>query len=241
MALQMARPEVRLCASARQSRWHPADRGALGIACRPRQNRGAHCADSPRRSRSKLSRRPGLAPRAIRSNALYLPTQRTASYWAAFEGPGSAGAAQQHTAPTRPETETLALVAHDAQKLELCRWAVEHRHRLRRFHSIITTGATGSWVARLLKAANVPERKIDLIERAAFGLYGGDIEIAGEILCGRCQRVVLLVGPDTPHAHEADIRALLRTYSMLDVEVNLRLTERGATSWISFVPPENPG
>jgi methylglyoxal synthase len=146
---------------------------------------------------------------AIRNNALYLQTQRAASYWAAFEAPGSAGAAQQHTAPTRPEAETLALIAHDAQKLELCRWAVEHRHCLRRFHSIITIGATGSWVARFLKAANVPERQIDLIERAASG--------------------------------EADIQALLRTCAMPDVEVNLRLTERGATSWIRVVAPENPG
>jgi methylglyoxal synthase len=178
---------------------------------------------------------------AIRNNALYLPTQRAASYWAAFEAPGSAGAAQQHTAPTRPETETLALIAHDAQKLELYRWAVEHRHRLRRFHSIITTGATGSWVARFLKAANVPERKIDLIERAASGPYGGDVAIAGEILRGRCQHVVFLVDPDTPHAHEADIQALLRTCAMPDVEVSLRLTERGATSWIRGVAPENPG
>lgn len=169
---------------------------------------------------------------AVRNNVVYLPTYRAAEHWAAYEASGVRKARHPVTARSEPKKETLALIAHDGKKLNLCRWVVEHRNKLSQFKSFVTTGTTGHWVKQFLEASGVAGHKIDLIETMASGPQGGDVEISGEILRGNCHHVVFFVDPDTPHAHEADIQALLRVCSMPEVSVNLRLNENSATSWI---------
>jgi methylglyoxal synthase len=176
-----------------------------------------------------------LVRSAIRNDILYLPTLTSTLYWLAFEAVGS----QDHGGPlvnrTVPENESLALIAHDGKKLDLCRWVVQHQQHIRRFDRFITTGTTGEKIGEFLKALGIPDRKIQRIDRRESGPKGGDVEIGGEILRGNCHHVVFFVDPMTLHPHEADIQALLRTCAMPDVRVNLRLTETSATSWIQTV------
>jgi methylglyoxal synthase len=170
---------------------------------------------------------------ALRNEVIYLTTVQSAALWAARE---SEYAADRPPAPS-PHDEVLALIAHNEKKIDLCRWVVEHRDRLREFQSIITTGTTGSLVKRFLRAAGVPEQKINLILQRESGPQGGDIEIAGEVMRGECQNIVFFVDPMTSHPHEGDIPALLRICSMPQVDVNIRLNEASATSWISSLQP----
>ncbi len=173
---------------------------------------------------------------ALRNETVYLSTFWAASHWAAFEKHSEirrSGKAQ--TRPTKPEDEVLALIAHDEKKLDLCQWVVSNRDRIRRFRSFVTTGTTGEWVAKFLGAADIPTHKVELIDQMASGPKGGDVEIAGAILRRKVHHVVFFVDPMTSHPHEADIHALLRVCSMPDVEVNLRLNEASATSWINTV------
>jgi methylglyoxal synthase len=172
---------------------------------------------------------------ALRNNIIYLPNYRTASLWAAFESDNRPRSVSSLVASTHPEDEVLALIAHDRNKLDLCRWVVEYRERLRRFKRFITTGTTGGLVKDFLKAAGIPAHKIELVDCRESGPSGGDIEISEEIMRLGSGNVVFFVDPMTSHPHEADVQALLRICSMPDVEVNLRLTEAAATSWIKTI------
>lgn len=176
---------------------------------------------------------------AIRNNVTLLPTYRSAELWAAYESERattSAGrSADAKVSKSDPKQEALALIAHDGKKLEMCRWVVAHRDKIRQFDKIITTGTTGDWIGQFLLAVGIPQRRIELIGRKASGPKGGDVEIAGAVLRGCCHHVVFFVDPMTSHPHEADIQTLLRTCTMPDVNVNLRLTEQAATSWIGTV------
>lgn len=162
---------------------------------------------------------------AIRNNTLLLTTFEAAQNWAAWEAePGADTRRPDHRAG-----EVLALISHDRMKLEMCKWAVKYRRELSKFRSIVTTGTTGKLVGEFLMAADV---KTTVIEPRFSGPEGGDIQIADLILRQGCQHVVFFVDPTTAHPHEADIRALVRVCSLLDIRVNLRLTESSATTWI---------
>jgi methylglyoxal synthase len=176
-----------------------------------------------------------LVRSAIRNDVLYLPTLTSALNWLAFESSASQGNGRQLVKRTVPENETLALIAHDEKKLDLCRWVVQHQQYIRRFDRFITTGTTGEKIGDFLKALGIPDRKIQRMDKRESGPKGGDVEIGGEILRGNCHHVVFFVDPMTTHPHEADIQALLRVCAMPDVRVNLRLTESSATSWIKTV------
>lgn len=170
---------------------------------------------------------------ALRNNALLLVTDRSVSHWAAFEQhTGIPHSGKQGTKRTDPEQETLALIAHDNKKLELCLWVVRHRRRIRRFQKFVTTGTTGQWVQNFLEAAGVPRGKTKLMDQMLSGPMGGDIEIAGAVLRGEIQHVVFFVDPMTSHPHEADVQAFVRICTMPHLSVNLRLNEKAATSWI---------
>ena len=168
---------------------------------------------------------------AIRNNVVLLPTFHTALLWSACE------ADRRYCPPgyIKPfeKGDTLALIAHDKRKIELCCWAVRHRERLRNFDRIITTGTTGTLVGNFLEAVGVDRSRIDA---RYSGPEGGDVQIAVEVLYGRCRHVVFFVDPMTSHPHEADIQSLMRICTMPDVGVNLRLTEAAASSWITSIP-----
>jgi len=160
-------------------------------------------------------------------NTILLINYRSASLWASNEAVG----AQNEISPAE-KRDTLALIAHDKKKLDMCHFVVKHRHKLNFFDRIITTGTTGTWVKKFLDLFDDVDVNVELKES---GPVGGDVMISNEILERRCQHVCFFLDPTTAHPHEADVYALFRTCTFRGVEVNLRMTYNAAESWIQTV------
>jgi methylglyoxal synthase len=158
---------------------------------------------------------------------ILLINYRSAALWASNEAEGA-----KNEIPAAEKGDTLALIAHDNRKLDMCHFIVKHREKLKFFDRIITTGTTGEWVEKFLNLFG----DINLrVERKKSGLVGGDVMISNEILEGQCQHVYFFLDPETAHPHEADIYALFRTCTFSGVTVNLRMTYHAAESWIKTV------
>jgi methylglyoxal synthase len=158
---------------------------------------------------------------AIRNNIIFLPTHSALSHWIKYETGGAA--------KSEPEDDAVALIAHDGMKIEMCRWVVENRDELKKFRRIVTTGTTGKLIGDFLDACKIPSEKIC---RMYSGPKGGDVQIAEEIMSGEIQHVIFFIDPMRAHPHESDIQTLFRICELGELNVNLRITERGATSWI---------
>jgi methylglyoxal synthase len=101
---------------------------------------------------------------------------------------------------------TLALIAHDGKKDDIVRFAQEFRDVLSRHH-LVGTGTT----AELVEASTqLP------VHRFKSGPFGGDVEIAAEILQGRVAAVFFFVEPMAAHPHDPDIRTLMRICHICD-------------------------
>ena len=166
-------------------------------------------------------------------NAILLINYRSASLWANNEALGARKAKDIPPANKRDkDTTTLALIAHDKKKLDMCHFVVKHREKLNSFDRIITTGTTGKWVSEFLGLFNNVNPLVELKES---GPIGGDVMISNEILENKCQHVCFFLDPETAHPHEADIFALFRTCTFRGVDVNLRMTYHAAESWIQTI------
>jgi len=111
--------------------------------------------------------------------------------------------------PTKFENMTIALIAHDDMKERMIAFAIDHEWELRKFGSILATGTTGREVAAA--TSQTIDRKV---HRYHSGPKGGDIEIATEILLGRCQIVIFFIDPLHPHPHIDDIRSVFEACMM---------------------------
>jgi methylglyoxal synthase len=100
----------------------------------------------------------------------------------------------------------LAMIAHDAKKLELCCFAVEHMTKIfKDFDYILATGTTGEWLKNFANACGRGKHDVDKIRLCESGPKGGDVQIAAAVARGICRRVIFLQDPFTSHAHETDI------------------------------------
>lgn len=100
----------------------------------------------------------------------------------------------------------LALIAHDAKKLDMCWFVVDHARQIMKYDYVLATGTTGSEVTRFLIAAGQPEREVARKVRLCLsGPLGGDIQIAAAVVRGWCHKVIFLQDPMSSHAHETDI------------------------------------
>jgi methylglyoxal synthase len=100
----------------------------------------------------------------------------------------------------------LALIAHDAKKLDMCHFVVEHARQIMQFDFILTTGTTGNHVKRFLIAAQQSPQEVERKVRLCHsGPYGGDVQIAAAVVRGTCNKVIFLQDPMSSHAHETDI------------------------------------
>jgi methylglyoxal synthase len=101
----------------------------------------------------------------------------------------------------------LGLIAHDAMKLEMCCFVVEHADTIfRDFDWVLATGTTGKWLKRFVRAARRSQQEADRIRLCLSGPYGGDVQIAAAVVRKLCRKVVFLQDPFTSHPHETDIR-----------------------------------
>jgi len=125
---------------------------------------------------------------------------------------------------------TIALIAHDEMKNRMVDFAIDYEQELLKFKRILCTGTTGREVednARRLK-------ENDKIYRYKSGPKGGDIEIASEILSGRCHVVIFFVDPLHPHPHIEDIRVVFGA-CMIQNNVRMLTNEMQAREWMDRV------
>ena len=128
----------------------------------------------------------------------------------------------------KPKGPTIALIAHDDMKPRMIDFAIQYENELAQFDRILATGTTGREVqdaTRKLRAKVI---------RCRSGPKGGDIEIATEILAGRCNVVVFFVDPLHPQPHAEDIRVV---FGACMVEDNIRVltNEVQARDWMEHV------
>jgi methylglyoxal synthase len=103
----------------------------------------------------------------------------------------------------------VALIAHDGQKQDMVEWAVWNRALLRDAELCGTRHT-----AKLVSGA------IDAPVRALLsGPRGGDAQIGAMIAKRELDLVVFFWDPLASHAHEPDVRALLRLAVLHDVAI----------------------
>ncbi|WP_243042146.1 methylglyoxal synthase [Dyella sedimenti] len=107
------------------------------------------------------------------------------------------------------ETQTLALIAHDAMKPQMLAYAAEHFDVLARFAHRVATGTTGQRLNELAWSRGWPS-DLPWVERYQSGPMGGDAQIADLVLERRCQRAIFFEDPHVARQHEADIQLLER-------------------------------
>jgi methylglyoxal synthase len=101
----------------------------------------------------------------------------------------------------------IALVAHDSQKQKLASWAARERARLIE-HDLYATAHTADLIAATL---NVP------VFRLLSGPLGGDQQIGSRIAESRIDVLVFFWDPLGLHAHDCDVKALLRVAAAYNI------------------------
>lgn len=129
--------------------------------------------------------------------------------------------------------QTIALIAHDAMKDRIVDFAIQYENELNKFGRILATGTTGQEVQNACRQLREEEK----VKRCLSGPKGGDIEIASEILCGRCNYVVFFIDPLHPHPHIDDIRVVFSACmsEIKDNKVRMLTNEVQAREWIEEV------
>jgi methylglyoxal synthase len=108
---------------------------------------------------------------------------------------------------------TVALIAHDAAKARLVRWATSHRDALRRFRLVATA-----------KTAEVLRERVRLdLDPVLPGAEGGDTQIAAMVATGVVSAVFFIEDPLRAMPHDPDIRALLRVCNVHEVPLATNL------------------
>jgi len=125
------------------------------------------------------------------------------------------------------EHTTVALIAHDVMKPRMVDFATQYERELGGFRRIITTGTTGTEIGKRCHEL----REKGKLRLCQSGPYGGDLEIAAEILAGRCQVVVFFVDPLHAHPHTDDIRAVFSVCMQVDSNVLMLSNELHAREW----------
>ncbi len=119
------------------------------------------------------------------------------------------------------EKKTLAVIAHDNKKDEICAWAYKNREHLKQFN-LIGTGHT---------AALVSEKTGLEVQGYLSGPLGGDQQIGSLIAEGKVDFVVFFWDPLQAQPHDPDVKALLRIATVYDIP--LVTTPRGADILLS--------
>ncbi|MDR9391099.1 MAG: methylglyoxal synthase [Trueperaceae bacterium] len=126
---------------------------------------------------------------------------------------------------TRPPA--VALIAHDAKKLDLAMFARDHAATLRRFR-LIATATTGALLA---------EKAGLTLEALRSGPEGGDLQVGAAIAQDEVLAVVFFRDPLTAQPHEPDVSALLRICDVHRVPLATNLgTAEAVIAWLADRP-----
>jgi methylglyoxal synthase len=107
--------------------------------------------------------------------------------------------------------KTIALVAHDDQKVNMAEWANKNKPFLEK-HNLVGTEGTCNTVNA------VTGLKVNPL---GHGPDGGDIVVANEVLMGKIDLLIFMVDTRTPHGHEHDIQTLIRICVLRNVPLAL--------------------
>lgn len=126
---------------------------------------------------------------------------------------------------------TVALIAHDDKKDDLCRFVLEYKAIFSRF-DLIGTGTTGS---RVTLETGLP------VNRMLSGPMGGDQQIGGLVAEQKVLAVFFFRDPLTAQPHEPDVSALLRICDVHNVPLATNMAsalavlewlERHSQDWV---------
>ncbi len=101
---------------------------------------------------------------------------------------------------------TIALIAHNAKKIEMANFVVRWSKEVLEYKTILATGTTGAMVRDFLLARGHSSGEISKIRRCRSGPDGGDVQIATAVNRGLCKTVVFFQDASSNHPHEPDIR-----------------------------------
>lgn len=132
--------------------------------------------------------------------------------------------------PMKVEDMTIALIAHDDMKTRMIEFALDYETELARFKRILATGTTGRDIGDAASSLQEGNK----IYRYHSGPKGGDIEIATEVLFGRCHVVVFFIDPLHPHPHIEDIRVVFGA-CMIQDQVRMLTNEMQGREWMERV------
>jgi methylglyoxal synthase len=117
----------------------------------------------------------------------------------------------------------IALIAHDAKKLDLVTFVKDHRDIFAR-HDLVATGTTGK----------ILQEKTGLkVQRVNSGPVGGDLQIGAMVAEGHIEAVIFFRDPLTAQPHEPDVSALMRVCDVHAVPLATNLaTAEAILDWI---------
>lgn len=129
----------------------------------------------------------------------------------------------------RAARSVLAVIAHDAKKLDMCCFAVQHAATIfNTFDCILATGNTGERLINFMGAIGRGPADLDKIHCCLSGPDGGDVQIANAVVQGLCHRVIFLEDPLSSHPHDADIRLFYQ--AVLGSEHRVELAQNVASA-----------
>ncbi len=128
------------------------------------------------------------------------------------------------------ESQTLALIAHDAMKPQMLAYAAEHFDLLSRFARRVATGTTGQRLNELAWSRGWPQDQA-WAHRYESGPMGGDAQIADLVLERRCQRAIFFEDPHVARQHEADIQLLERAVTTVTDDAVCMTSPAVAQCW----------
>ncbi|KAF1712289.1 methylglyoxal synthase [Pseudoxanthomonas kalamensis DSM 18571] len=132
------------------------------------------------------------------------------------------------------ESQTLALIAHDARKATMIEFVDRHFDALSRFARRVGTGTTGQRLNELAWSRGWPQ-DTPWVHRCNSGPLGGDAQIADLVLEGRCQRAVFFEDPHVARQHEADIQLLERAVTTVTDRAVCITSPAVAERWLTAV------
>ncbi|MDI9577883.1 MAG: methylglyoxal synthase [Thermoproteota archaeon] len=122
----------------------------------------------------------------------------------------------------------LAIISHDGKKLEMSKFVVKHARDILKYHFILATGTTGSYIKKFLEAKGFGEQAKNQVRCCNSGPEGGDLQIAYAVVHGKCQDIIFFQDPKVSHPHDADIRLLEQ--AVLTSGVHARIATNQATA-----------
>lgn len=115
--------------------------------------------------------------------------------------------------------KSIGLVAHDQMKNDLLEW-VEYNVVSLIQHDIVCTGTTGKLIELvfLRYVAKNPGTSYRL-KRLKSGPLGGDQQLGAMIVDGKIDLFIFFWDPMMQHAHDVDVKALLRITVLYNIPV----------------------